>query len=391
MNAKELLEYFSARQNETLNLIRRLVEIESPSYDEAGSRAVVELLTTEAEKFACVDSIEKIPIEGYGEHLIIRAFSRENEKPALLLGHTDTVYPRGSLRERPWREENGKIFAPGIFDMKSGAALMIETLRAFSDLNLTPHCPITILLSCDEEVGSETGRAVVEREAEKSAFCLVCEPSANGAVKTGRKGTGYYLLKAHGVASHAGLDPEKGASAVLELARQTLKIHELNNTENGTTANVTTITGGTTSNVIPAAAECEIDVRFTSLAEAKRIEREIKNLKPFDSRVRLEIEGATNRPPMERTEKTVLLFEKAREIAASFDYELKETQVGGASDGNFVSALGVPVLDGLGVAGDGAHAVHEHIISADVPKRAALIAAILLEISQFKDLNKTNQ
>ncbi|HEX8399501.1 MAG TPA: M20 family metallopeptidase [Pyrinomonadaceae bacterium] len=379
MNAKELLEYFSARQNEILNLIRRMVEIESPSYDAEGSRAVVELLVAETEKIPCVDSIERIPVEGYGEHLIIRAFSRENKKPALLLGHTDTVYPRGSLRERPWREENGKIFAPGIFDMKSGAALMIETLRAFSDLNLKPSHPITILLSCDEEVGSETGRAVVEREAEKAAFCLVCEPSANGAVKTGRKGTGYYLLKAHGVASHAGLDPEKGASAILELARQTLKIHELNNPENGTTANVTTITGGTTSNVIPAAAECEIDVRFTSLAEAERIEREIKNLKPFDSCVRLEVEGAINRPPMERTEKTVRLFEKAREIAASFDYKLKETQVGGASDGNFVSALGVPVLDGLGVAGDGAHAVHEHIIAADVPKRAALIAALLLE------------
>lgn len=360
-------------------MIRRLVEIESPSYDEVGSRAVVELLVAETGKLPCVDSIEKIPVEGYGEHLIIRAFSRENEKPALLLGHIDTVYPRGTLRERPWREEDGKIFAPGIFDMKSGAALMIETLRAFSDLNLKPSHPITILLSCDEEVGSETGRAVVEREAEKAAFCLVCEPSANGAVKTGRKGTGYYLLKAHGVASHAGLDPEKGASAILELARQTLKIHELNNPENGTTTNVTTITGGTTSNVIPAAAECEIDVRFTSLAEAERIEREIKNLKPFDSRVRLEIEGAINRPPMERTEKTVRLFEKAREIAASFDYKLKETQVGGASDGNFVSALGVPVLDGLGVAGDGAHAVHEHIMAADVPKRAALIAALLLK------------
>lgn len=379
MNAKELLEYFSARQNETLNLIRRLVEIESPSYDSEGSRAVVDLLAKEANRITSVDSIERIPIEGYGEHLIIRAFSRENKKTALLLGHTDTVYPRGSLQERPWREENGKIFAPGIFDMKSGAALMIETLRAFSDLNLKPSHPITILLSCDEEVGSETGREIVEREAEKAAFCLVCEPSANGAVKTGRKGTGYYLLKAHGIASHAGLDPEKGASAILELARQTLKIQELNNLENGTTANVTTVTGGTTSNVIPAEAECEIDVRFRSLAEAKRIEREIKNLKPFDSRVRLEIEGAINRPPMERTEKTVRLFEKAREIAASFDYELKETQVGGASDGNFVAALGVPVLDGLGVAGDGAHAVHEHIIAADVPRRAALISSLLLE------------
>jgi glutamate carboxypeptidase len=379
MNAKELLEYFSERQNETLSLIRRLVEIESPSYDAEGSRAAVDLLIAEAEKISCVDSIERIPIENCGEHLIIRAFSRENENPALLLGHTDTVYPRGALGERPWREENGKIYAPGIFDMKSGAILMIEILRAFSDLNLKPAHPIAILLSCDEEVGSETGREFVEREAGNAAFCLVCEPSANGAVKTGRKGTSYYELKTHGVASHAGLDPEKGASAVLELARQILKIHELNKPENGTTVNVTTITGGTTSNVIPAEAECEIDVRFTSLAEAERIDHEIKNLKSFDSRVRLEIEGAINRPPMERTEKTVRLFEKAREIAASFDYELNETQVGGASDGNFVSALGVPVLDGLGVAGDGAHAVHEHIIASDVPKRAALIAALLLE------------
>lgn len=378
MNPQNLFEYFSARQSEILNLIRRIVEIESPSYDAEGSRAIVELLASEAGKFPFVDSIEKIPVENCGEHLIVRAFSQKDEKAALLLGHTDTVHPRGSLRERPWREENGRIFAPGIFDMKSGATLMLETLRAFADLNLKPSHPLTILLSCDEETGSETGREFVEREAAKAAFCLVCEPSANGAVKTGRKGTGYYLLKAHGVASHAGLDPEKGASAVLELARQTLKIHELNNSERGTTANVTTIKGGTTSNVIPAETECEIDVRFASLAEAERIDREIKNLTPFDSRVRLEIEGGINRPPMERTEKTVRLFEKAREIAASFGYELKETQVGGASDGNFVSALGVPVLDGLGVAGDGAHAVHEHIIAADVPKRAALIGGLLL-------------
>jgi glutamate carboxypeptidase len=236
------------------------------------------------------------------------------------------------------------------------------------------------LLSCDEEVGSETGREIVEREARNAEYCLVCEPSAKGAVKTGRKGTGYYLLKAHGVASHAGLDPEKGASAILELANQIPKIHGLNNYEIGTTANVTTIKGGTTSNVIPAEAECEIDVRFNSLGEARRIDEEIKNLKPFDNRVRLEIEGDINRPPLERTEKVIVLYEKAREIAASFDYELNETQVGGASDGNFVGALDVPVLDGLGVAGDGAHAVHEHIIASDIPKRATLLASLLLSL-----------
>lgn len=378
MNAKELLEYFQERQNETLNLIRRLVEIESPSYDAEGSRAVVDLLALEANKISCVDEFERIPIENCGEHLIIRAFSGEDKKPALLLGHTDTVYGRGTLAARPWREENGKIYAPGIFDMKSGAVLMIEVLRAFSDLNLKPAQPMTILLSCDEEVGSCSGREFVEREAKNAAFCLVCEPSANGAVKTGRKGTSYYELKTHGVASHAGLDPEKGASAVLEIARQIERLHRLTDFQIGTTVTVGTVKGGTTSNVVPAEAVCEIDVRFSSLAEATRIENEIKSLAPFDSRVRLEIEGAINRPPMERNEKTLALFEKARAIAADFDYELKETQVGGASDGNFVSALGVPVLDGLGVAGDGAHAIHEHIIASDVPKRAALITALLI-------------
>lgn len=380
METRELLDYFTARQNNLIEFIRELVEIESPSYDEAGSRAVVDLIARKAETIESVDSVERIYAEGFGEHLIIRAFSEFQEKPILLLGHTDTVHPRGSLAERPWRVDGDKIFAPGIFDMKSGVGLMIAVLQAFQELNLKPARPITILLSCDEEIGSDTGRALVEQEAANAAYCLVCEPSAKGAVKTGRKGTGYYLLKAHGVASHAGLDPEKGASSILELAHQIPKIHALNKPEIGTTANVTTIKGGTTSNVIAAESECEIDVRFTSLAEAERIDGEIKNLKSFDQRVSLEIEGEINRPPLERTEKVVELYKRAREIAASFDYELNETQVGGASDGNFVGALGVAVLDGLGCAGDGAHAVHEHIIASDLPKRATLIAKLLLSL-----------
>jgi glutamate carboxypeptidase len=187
-----------------------------------------------------------------------------------------------------------------------------------------------------------------------------------------------FELKAHGVPAHAGLEPEKGASAILEIARQIEKIHSLKDLENGTTANVCTISGGTTTNVIPEAATCSIDVRFTSIGEAERIEREIKNLKSFDERVSLEITGGTNRPPMERTTGVINLYEKARQIAAQFDYELGETQVGGASDGNFVGALGIPVLDGLGVAGDGAHTLEEFIFVDDVPKRAALIAALVL-------------
>lgn len=377
----KLLKYLTQNSAQILNLIRDLVEIESPSGDETGSRQIVAALEQEAARIARIDEFEKIAVAGYGEHLIARAFSNLNEKPILLLGHTDTVYPLGTLAARPFKIEGDKIFAPGIFDMKSGCALMFAALGAFAELNLKPNRPITILLTCDEETGSETGRALVEREAANANTCLVCEPSgALGAVKTGRKGTSHYELKTAGVAAHAGLEPEKGASAILELARQILAIEKLGDAAKGTTVNVTTVRGGTTSNVIAAAAQCEIDVRFKSMTEAARIENAIKNLKPFDARVQLESSGALNRPPLERTAEIGALYEKARRIAADFDYDLRETEVGGASDGNFVAALGVPVLDGLGIKGDGAHAVHEHILLSDIAPRAAIFTQLLLEI-----------
>lgn len=379
MEAQKLLEYFDSRQAEFLRLIRELVDIESPSLNAPGSKTAVSFLETEARKLACIDSVEKIPFDNLGEHLIVRAFENTTEKPVLLLGHTDTVHPLGSFRQNPTRIEDGKFYGCGIFDMKANCVLMLEVLRAFATLGLRPPKPVTILLSCDEEIGSQTGKEIVEREAEKSAFCLVCEPSANGRVKTGRKGTGMFRLKAHGIPSHAGLEPEKGASAILEIARQIEKIHALNNAEIGTTANVCLVSGGTAANVIPEFAECSIDVRFTKMSEADRLENEIKNLKSFDERVRIEISGETNRPPMERNEKTIALYEKAKAIADEMNYEFGETQVGGASDGNFVAALDIPVLDGLGIVGDGAHTNYEHILVADIPRRAALIAKLLLE------------
>lgn len=374
---KMLLEYFQNRQTIILNSIHQIVEIESPSRDLAGNRAVVEWISKEAEKISNDFQIERIHAETYGEHLIIRSFPAD-AKSILLLGHTDTVHPIGAKAENPTRIVENKFYGGGIFDMKANCVLMLEILRAFTELSLKPKNPITILLSCDEEIGSPTGRAIVEREAQASGFCLVCEPSVTGKVKTGRKGTGMFRLKARGVPAHAGLEPEKGASAILELSRQIERIHQLNDFERGTTANVCTVSGGTATNVIPENAECSIDVRFTSMAEAKRIENEIKNLKPVDERVSLEISGAINRPPLERTGAVVDLYERARSIAAQIDYELGETEVGGASDGNFVGALGVPVLDGLGVSGGGAHTLEEFIFVDDVPKRAAIIASLLL-------------
>ncbi|MBC7796597.1 MAG: M20 family metallopeptidase [Pyrinomonadaceae bacterium] len=380
MNTNEILRYFQTREQEILRSIRALVEIETPSRDVSGSVRIVDLICSQIEKLKCVDSIERVFAENYGEHLIVRAFSNSHEKSILLLGHLDTVYPVGTLSERSFRIENDRVFAPGIFDMKSGAALMFEALRCLEDLGLKPFAPITILLTCDEEIGSNTSREIVEREARNALFCLVCEPAAPfGKVKTGRKGVGGFQVKAHGIASHAGLEPEKGASAIVEIARQIQKIHALNDFEKGTTLNVGKVRGGTATNVVADFAACNVDVRFTVMSEALRIEQLIRNLTPFDERIKLEIIGEINRPPLERTTEIVKLFEKAREIAASFDYELGETQVGGASDGNFVAASGVPVLDGLGVSGGGAHSIQEHVLLSDIAKRATLITSLLIQ------------
>ncbi|MDQ6786929.1 MAG: M20 family metallopeptidase [Acidobacteriota bacterium] len=375
---KTLLDYFQNRQDKILDSIREILNIESPSRDTAGSKAVADWLEKQAREISSDFEIERIAAENCGEHFILRAFPSA-EKPVLLLGHTDTVHPRGSFKNNPTRIEDGKLYGCGAFDMKANCVLMLEVLRAFVELNLQSARPVTILLSCDEEIGSQTGRNLVETEARKAEFCFVCEPSANGRVKTGRKGTANYILKTHGIASHAGLEPQRGASAILEIARQIERLDSFNNFEIGTTVTVGTVSGGTTSNVVPAEAECAIDVRFASIVEAEKIEKEIKNLKSFDSRVKLEITGAVNRPPLERTENVLRLYEKARKIALQFDYDLGETQVGGASDGNFVAALGVPVLDGLGIAGDGAHTSEEFIFIDDIPKRAALISALLIE------------
>jgi glutamate carboxypeptidase len=373
----QLLDYFEGRLERTVRRIQQLVEIESPSRDEAGSRMVAVWLEAELRQISDEFRVERTITEGFGEHLVIRAFEGP-EKPILLLGHTDTVHPRGTKEQNPTRIENGRLYGCGTFDMKANIVVMLEVLRAFREFELTPPRPITIVLSCDEEIGSHSGREIVEREAALCEYALVCEPSANGKAKTGRKGTGMFTLKAHGVPAHAGLEPEKGASAILELARQTQKLHSLNNPSKGTTVNVCTIAGGTTSNVIPAEAECEVDVRFSSMKEAQRIEAAIAALTPFDERVRIEIVGEINRPPMERSRPVLKLFERARRTAAKFGYELEETTVGGASDGNFVAALGVPLLDGLGILGNGAHTLDEYVVVEDIPKRALLIARMIL-------------
>jgi glutamate carboxypeptidase len=373
-------DHFLTRQREMLALTRALVETESPSGNEAASKTVVSLIAAAARTISAVTTIERIPAEEYGEHLRVQAFGngRSSAKTLLLLGHTDTVHPLGSLKRRPWRSEGNRAYGPGIFDMKANCALAIESLRACVALSVLPRSPLVLLLTCDEETGSMSGRGLVEAEARRARAVLVLEPPATGGrVKTGRKGTGMFTIEARGRAAHAGLEPEKGASAILEMARQIERLHRMNDLTSGITVNVGVVRGGTLSNVVAAEASAEIDLRFAANEEGARIEQEILGLRPYDNRVQLIVRGGINRPPLERNEKVLGLYNRARAIAAELDYDLGEAQVGGASDGNFAAAMGTPVLDGLGIDGDGAHAEHEHILIDDIARRGAVLAGLM--------------
>ena len=376
MNPHEILEYFQGRQGAIVDAIREIVDIESPSHDAERNRKVADWVERQAIATGAAAVVERVSVDD-GDHVIVRAFPMGG-KHTMLLGHIDTVHPVGARVRNPTRIEGDKFYGCGIFDMKANVVLMLETLRYFVTTGTQPRRPITIMLACDEEVGSHTGRPLVEREAANAAQCMVFEPSADGSVKTGRKGTGTFMLRALGKPAHAGLEPEKGANAVVEISRQIERIHAIACIENGTAVNVTTIKGGTTSNVIPEHAECEVDVRFSKMTEAARVNDEFQALVSFDERVTLEILGGINRMPLERTPAVVAFYETARDLAASFDYDLGETQVGGASDGNFVAALGVPVLDGLGITGAGAHMLTEHILVSDIAKRATLVTMLLM-------------
>jgi glutamate carboxypeptidase len=379
--ARDLLDYFRRREGDVLSRIIALVERESPSGDLEGSRAVVDLLEQSAREIECVTKVSRVLVEGYGEHIRVEAFATaggDDERTTLLLGHTDTVHPRGSLSERPLREVGVRVFAPGVFDMKSGCVVALEALRACAELELTPRRPVVVLLTCDEEAGSHSGRALVEEEARRAEHVLVLEPPApGGRAKTARKGTGMFRVRAEGRAAHAGLDFERGASAILELARQIERLNALCHPSRGVTVNVGTVSGGTRSNVVAAEASAEVDVRFSTMDDALRLEETILNLRPFDARVCLSVEGGINRPPLERTEAVAGLYERARAAAGALGFELGETGVGGASDGNFAAAFCPSVLDGLGVEGDGAHAADEHILRDSLARRGALVAGLV--------------
>jgi glutamate carboxypeptidase len=374
------LSYFEAKKDEMVQTIRQLVEIESPTQDKQAVDRLGAMLAGRFEKLGGHSMFHRV--KDFGDHLQVDFTGKRGGKPVLLLGHLDTVYPAGTLRNMPCRIADGKLYGPGAFDMKSGIAFMlhaIEALRGWHEDKL-PR-PVTVLLVSDEEVGSDSSRHITESVAKRCEAVLVIEPAfgPKGAVKTARKGVAEYTIKVTGKASHSGLDFEKGESAIVELARQVLEIQKFTDLKRGLTVNVGTILGGTRTNVIPAEAWAMVDVRIVNLKEAKEIDRKLHALKPVNRKCKLEITGGLNRPPMERTS-SAGLYQRATAIAKDLGWKLEEAAVGGGSDGNFTAGLGIPTLDGLGGVGQDAHAPDESIAISELPRRAALLAELIVAL-----------
>jgi len=343
-----------------IDLLRDLVELESPTGDVAAMR---DRMADELRALGADVGLD-------GEH--VRADFTGAGAPLVLLGHVDTVWPRGTLARMPWRLENGRAYGPGVFDMKAGLVVMVEAIR----LARTARA-LRVLLTADEEIGSPTAGDAIARVAEGAAAAFVCEPpTAKGNLKTARKGLGRFKLTITGQSAHAG-DPTDGASAIQELARLTLRLHALTDNDSGCSVNVGVVAGGTRENVVAAEATAWIDVRVPTLAERDRLDELLRALEPETPGTRIAVEGGWTRPPLERSDGSTVLFEQARAHGRELGLDLRETAAPGGSDGNLIGALGVPVLDGLGAIGAGSHADDEHVLVASLPIRAQLLAAIL--------------
>lgn len=359
-------------------MLREMVEIESPSDDAA---AVTRMAEWVAERVAPYARVKFFPGEPYGKHLRceFKLKGAPADRRALALGHLDTVWPIGTLKTMPFHEAEGRLHGPGVFDMKGGVSFFLMAMEAIRELGLKPSARVSLLLVADEEVGSLNSRPLTEATARDVDVALVLEPAmgTEGKLKTARKGTGLYRIQVQGRPAHSGIDFEAGASAVLEIARQVETISGFTQISRGITVNPGVIRGGTKTNVVAAEAELRGDLRFWKTRDGEALVRKLQRLKPFDKRCKITAEARLNRPALERTPGVKRYFEHARKIAAELGVDLQEASTGGASDGNFVSALGVPVLDGIGAVGDGAHAAHEHIQVDRMPDRAALLVGLL--------------
>jgi glutamate carboxypeptidase len=370
----DLRMYFSQRTEEMLDLLRRLVELESPSTDKAATDRIGRFVAQIAREAGA--SVTLVPQERRGDHVLARW--GEGEGGFLLLCHLDTVWPVGTLAERPWRVEGDKVFAPGCLDDKASAVVVLAALQGMADLGLAPSRPVTALFNSDEEVGSRSSRSLIEAEAARAGMVFCVEPATrDGSLKVWRKGTARYVVTALGKAAHAGADHDKGINAIAELAHQVLRLQGMTDYDLGTTISVGWVRGGTRTNIVPDRAEARVDVRVRTVAEGNRMVAAFDGLQPVVPGARLTVEGGLSRPPMEESPVTLEPFRRAQEIAAALGLTLTAGGSGGASDGNFTAAMGAPTLDGLGAVGDGAHSVGEYVLVPSLAERAALMAALL--------------
>ena len=363
------------------NLLKTLVETESPSHDKAAVDRVGAIVAEEARRLDA--QVEIIPNKETGDHILARFPSpigrgAGGEGGILILCHMDTVFPLGTIDKTPYREDGDKIFGPGTLDMKAGIVIALAAIEKAKESGL--NRPVTLLCTSDEEIGSDTSRELIESLAKESVLVLVMEGALlDGSLKTWRKGTGEFWVKTKGRAAHAGGDHQAGRNAIEEMAHQVIAIQKLTDYSKQTTLNVGVIQGGTVSNVVPEEAVIQVDVRVMQPGEWERLESEMQKLKPVLDGTSIEITGGLNRPPMPFDEKMQATFEKAKSIAARIGMNLTAGGTGGASDGNFVAPLGIPLLDGMGAVGEGYHSEREYIFADSLGQKAELIAALIRE------------
>jgi glutamate carboxypeptidase len=379
---KRLQRELRRHERGMVRMLGQFVRCESPSHQKAAVDRLGKLLASEWRRRGAKVSVLRDKTRGDSLRAEVWLGDGRPKGQIMVLGHLDTVYPLGTLATMPFRVEGGRAFGPGTFDMKAGLVLALSAIDALQVLRLRPQKRLVFLWNSDEEIGSYSSRALIEREARRSDAVLVLEPAAGpeGRLKTGRKGIGTAEIIVTGRSAHAGLDPGAGINAVLELALQIARLKGLNNSRRGIAVQATVIAGGTVSNVVPHHARAELDIRFTHVADAPKIERQLRALRPILPGARVQVRGGINRPPLERTPALAALFHHAQKLMRELGQTLDETSVGGGSDGNFTAALGVPTLDGLGATGNGAHSAVEHVIIRSLPERAGLLAGLLATI-----------
>jgi len=375
------LRYARQKQKDIISLLQELVECESPTDHPASVNRFVDLL---AERAKDVARVRTFPGGRFGRHARCEFTLPGTKKSGqiLALGHSDTVWTLGTLTSMPFRRSRGRLWGPGVLDMKSGLAFFVFAMRALRDLDVPVSRKVVLQINSDEEVGSESSRELTEDAARRSAAVLVLEPGTGleGKLKTARKGVGDYTITVHGRASHAGVDFTSGANAIVEMSRQLEKVAGFTRLDRGVTVSPGRVHGGTRSNVVAAECCAEVDIRAPRDRDRVYLERAFKSLKPFDKRCTIEISGGLNRPPMERSAGVRRLFQMAKKLAAELGVAIEESSTGGGSDGNFTAVLGVPTLDGLGGVGEGAHAVNESILVNRIADRTALLAKLVAAI-----------